>query len=71
MSWTILFSAFFGDVKKHRFSQRRVFFDELTKRVHQRAGIAVAWPDALMFIEPNDWTEAAKVAGFELNDDAL
>ena len=66
MNWPVLFAAFLGDVRKCGFSKRRRFFDALTVRAHKRCGVAVAWPDALLFIEPEDWQAAALEAGMEI-----
>jgi len=66
MNWPVLLAAFLGDVRKFGFSKRRRFFDALTARAHKRCGVAVAWPDALLFIEPDDWQAALLEAEMEI-----
>jgi hypothetical protein len=66
MSWTMLLAAAMGDLKQYKFSQRKAFWDALTERIQQRAGLAVAWPDALMLAQPEDWRHAARTAGVEI-----
>lgn len=71
MNWPMLFACFMGDVRKHLFSKRRKFFDLLTERIHKRVGFAVAWPDAMLFIQPEDWKECAIEAGLSLSEDSF
>jgi hypothetical protein len=63
MNWQVLFKCFMTDVKRCGFSQRRKFFEALTERAHKRCGVTVAWPHALLFIEPEDWQWALNEAG--------
>jgi len=67
-AWPVLFSCFMSEVRHYRFSQRRAFFAQLTEIVHSRVGFPVAWPDALIFLEPDDWKKAARLAGIESED---
>lgn len=63
----MLLAAAMVDLKVYRFSQRKAFWDALTERIQQRAGIAVAWPDALLLVQPEDWRHAARIAGVEID----